>query len=145
MIGLRICSLVALIVTTTSVTSADDYVVPTGVTVLTEEQLLNQIIGNTVVGGSRYWRAYFLPQSGDQKKGRFRGKAKTTYTKGDWTVNGSLMCWHFDSPARSFVNGCFTTALDGDTVTWYLPTGHPRYSKGGPRKLISGNPENFWD
>jgi hypothetical protein len=143
MIGFRICSLVALIVTTTSVTSADDYVVPTGVTILTEEQLLNQIIGSTVVGGSRYWRAYFLPPSGDQKKGRFRGKAKTTYTKGDWTVNGSLMCWHFDSPARSFVNGCFTTALDGDTVTWYLPTGHPRYSKGGPRKLISGNPENF--
>ena len=60
MIGFRICSLVALIVTTTSVTSADDYVVPTGVTVLTEEQLLNQIIGSTVVGGSRYWRAYFF-------------------------------------------------------------------------------------
>ena len=143
MIGFRICSLVALIVTATSVTSADDYVVPTGVTVLTEKQLLNQIIGSTVVGGSGIWRAYFLPPSGDQKKGRFRGKAKTTYTKGDWTVNGSLMCWHFDSPARSFASGCFTTALDGDTVTWYLPSGFPRYSKGGPRKLISGNPENY--
>ena len=143
MIGFRICLLVALIVTTTSVTSAEDYVVPTGVTVLTEEQLLNQIIGNTLIGGSGRYRAYFLPPSGDQKKGRFKGKAKGTYTKGDWTVNGSLMCWHFDSPTRSAANGCFTTALDGDTVTWYLPTGTPRYSMGGPRKLISENPENF--
>lgn len=47
MFGFRICLLMALVVATTSVTSAEDYVVPTGVTVLTEEQLLNQIIGNT--------------------------------------------------------------------------------------------------
>jgi hypothetical protein len=134
---------VALIVTTTSVTSAEDYILPTGVTVLTEEQLLNQIIGSTLIGGSGRWRAYFLPPSGDQKKGRFKGKHKGRLTKGDWTVNGSLMCWHFDSPTKAAANGCFTTALDGDTVTWYLPTGTPRYSQGGPRKLISGNPENF--
>ena len=143
MFGFRICLLVALVVATTSVTSAEDYVVPTGVTVLTEEQLLNQIIGSTLRGGSGRWRAYFLPPSGDQKKGRFKGKHKGRFTKGDWTVNGSLMCWHFDSPTRSAANGCFTTALDGDTVTWYLPTGTPRYSMGGPRKLISENPENF--
>ena len=143
MIGCRICLLMALIVTTTSVTSAEDYVVPTGVTILSEEQLLNQIIGNTIIGGSGRYRAYFMPPSDDQKKGRFKGKAKMTYTKGDWTVNGSLMCWHFDSPVRSVYNGCFTTNLDGDIVTWYLPSGHPRYSQCGPRKLISGNPENF--
>ena len=143
MFGFRICLLMALVVATTSVTSAEDYVVPTGVTVLTEEQLLNQIIGNTLRGGSGRWRAYFLPPSGDQKKGRFKGEHKGRFTKGDWTVNGSLMCWHFDSPTRVHATGCFTTALDGDTVTWYLPSGHPRYSSGGPRKLISGNPENF--
>ena len=145
MFGFRIGLLVALVVVTTSVTSAEDYVVPTGVTVLTEEQLLNQIIGNTLMGGYYKWYNYFLPPSGDQKKGRFRGKAssRTTPHGGDWTVNGSLMCWHFDIVTMGYANGCFTTNLDGDTVTWYLPSGTPRYSRHGRISLISGNPENL--
>ncbi len=145
MIGYRICSLVALIVTTTSVTSAEDYVIPTGVTVLTEKQLLNQIIGSTLMGGYYRWFAYFLPPSGDQKKGRFRGKtaSRTLPHGGDWTVNGSLMCWYFDKTNMAHLNDCFTTNLDGDTVTWYLPDGTPRYSKYGRISLISGNSENL--
>jgi hypothetical protein len=145
MFGFRICLLVALVAATTSVTSAEDYVVPTGVTVLTEEQLLNQIIGSTLIGGKGKWVAYFLPPSGDQKKGRLRGKAasRTTPHGGDWTVNGSLMCWHFDIMAMVYANGCFTTNLDGDTVTWYLPSGTPRYSRHGRINLISGNPKNL--
>jgi hypothetical protein len=144
MFGFRICLLVALVVATTSVTSAKDYVVPTGVTVLTEEQLLNQIIGSTLIGRKFRWFAYFLPPSGDQKKGRFRGRnAIAGPTSGDWTVNGSLMCWHFDSLNRVGYNGCFTTNLDGDTVTWYLPGGAPRYSNAGRINLISGNPKNL--
>ncbi len=145
MLGFRICLLVALVVATTSVTSAEDYVVPTGVTVLTEEQLLNQIIGNTLMGGYYRWFAYFLPPSGDQRKGRFRGKtaSRTGQHSGDWTVNGSLMCWHFDKKNLGHLNDCFTTNLDGDTVTWYLPDGTPRYSKYGRISLISGNSENL--
>ena len=144
MIGFRICSLVALIVTTTSVTSADDYVVPTGVTVLTEEQLLNQIIGSTLISGNFRVYFYFLPPSGNQKKGRFKGKVTGRgLTSGGWTVNGSLMCWHFDQSFRVAYNGCFTANLDGDTVTWYLPGGTLRYSRYGRISLISGNPENF--
>ncbi len=144
MYGTRICLLAALLVSTTLTEAAEDYVVPAGVSVLTEDQLLNQIIGNTLRGGGGRWLAYFLPPSGDQKKGRFKGRsARKGPSKGDWTVNGSLMCWHFDSPTRVYANGCFTTELDGDTITWYLPTGTPRYSAGGPRKLISGNPNNF--
>jgi hypothetical protein len=68
MFGFRICLLVSLVVATTSVTSAEDYVVPTGVTVLTEEQLLKQIIGNTLMGGNEQWFNYFLPPSGNQVK-----------------------------------------------------------------------------
>ena len=143
MLKVRICLLVALIVTTTSATSAEDYVLPTGVTVLTEEQLLNQIIGSTLIAGKGRWLAYFLHPSGDKKKGRFKGRFLNVHTKGDWTVNGSLMCWHYDSTVRVDFNGCFTTNLDGDTVTWYLPTGTPRYSRAGLIKLISGNPKNF--
>ena len=144
MYGTRICLLAALIVSTTLAEAAEDYVVPAGVSVLTEDQLLNQIIGSTLVGGKYFWFAYFLPPSGDQKKGRFKGRsAFSGPTKGDWTVNGSLMCWHFDSPARVSLNSCFTTNLDGDTVTWYLATGTPRYSRHGRINLIAGNPENF--
>ncbi len=142
MYGTRICLLASLIVSTTLAEAAEDYVVPAGVSVLTEDQLLNQIIGSTLK--THRWRAYFLPPSGDQKKGRFKGRSSMNYpTKGDWTVNGSLMCWHFDSPVRSLYNSCFTTNLDGDTVTWYLPNGTPRYSIGGRINRIAGNPENF--
>ncbi len=140
----RICLLAALLVSTTLIEAAEDYVVPTGVTVLTEDQLLNQIIGSTLNGGNGHWLVYFIPQSGDQKKGRFKGmNAMFGPTSGDWTVNGSLMCWHFDKVTRAAFNGCFTTALDGDTVTWYLATGTPRYSRAGRINLISGNPENY--
>jgi hypothetical protein len=147
MFGFRICLLVALVVAATSVTAAEDYVVPTGVTVLTEEQLLNQIIGSTLVSGKSRVYFYFLPPSGDQKRGRFRGKVTSGtspgLTSGDWTVNGSLMCWHFDQTFRVAFNGCSTANLDGDTVTWYLPGGTLRYSRYGRISLISGNPENL--
>jgi len=142
---IRNCLLVVLIIGATSVNAAEDYVIPTGVTVLTEEQLLKQIIGNTLMGGNFGWVAYFLPPSGDQKKGRLKGRNSFSGPfSGDWSVNRSLMCWHFDSPVTEAERGaCFTTALDGDTVTWYLPTGTPRYSRSGRIKLISGNPENY--
>jgi hypothetical protein len=135
--------LAALLVSTTFNTAAEDYVVPIGVSVLTEEQLLNQIIGSTLIGGNG-WRAYFLPPSGDQKKGRFKGRgAVLGPTSGDWTIDESLMCWHFDKISMARYNDCFTTALDGDTVIWYLATGTPRYSRAGRINLISGNPENY--
>jgi len=51
MFGVRTCLLVSLVVGATSIATAEDYVLPTGVTVLTEEQILNQIIGNTLVYG----------------------------------------------------------------------------------------------
>ncbi len=144
MYGTRICLLAALIVSTTLAEAAEDYVVPAGVSVLPEDQLLNQIIGSTLNAGNGRWLNYYLPPSGDQKKGRFKGRsAMTGPTKGDWTVNGSLMCRHFDSPTMVAFNVCFTTNLDGDTVTWYLATGTPWYSSAGRIKLIAGNPENF--
>ena len=144
MFGVRICLLVTLLAGATFIATAEDYVVPTGVSVLTEDQLLNQIIGSTLMGGNFGWIVYFVPPSGDQKKGRLKGRNSFSGPiPGDWTVNGSLMCWHFDSPIQVSRNGCFTTALDGDTVTWYLPTGTPRYSRAGRIKLISGNPENY--
>ena len=93
MFGLRICLIVALVAGATPVATAEDYVVPTGVTVLTEEQLLNQIIGNTLVGGYENWVEYFEPPTGDQKKGRLKGKsAKGASYGGSWEVKEDLMC-----------------------------------------------------
>ena len=144
MFGFRICLLVALVVVTTSVTSAEDYVVPTGVTVLTEEQLLNQIIGNTLVGGYEKWVEYFEPPPGDQKKGRFKGKSiGSGLYHGSWEVKEGLMCWQFDEPHMVRYNQCVTTVLERDIVTWYQTNGFPWYNRLHQIKLISGNPKNF--
>jgi hypothetical protein len=144
MFGVRICLLVPLMVTTTSVTSAEDYILPTGETVLTEEQLLNQIIGNTLVGGYEHWVEYFEPPTGDQKKGRFKGKsAFLGRYGGSWEVKEDLMCWQYDETHIDQYNTCVTTVLDGDIVTWYQTNGFPKYNRNPPIKLISGNPKNF--
>jgi len=139
MFGFRICLLVALVVGTTSCATVKDYVVPTEVTVLTEEQLLNQIIGNTLESGS--WVEYFEPPTGDQKKGRFKGKSGIAgFYGGSWEVKEDLMCWQYDK--RVGYNQCVTTVLDGDIVTWYQTDGFPKFTRH-PLKLISGKPKNF--
>jgi hypothetical protein len=147
MFGFRFCLLVALVVATTSVTSAEDYVLPTGVTVLTEEQLLNQIIGNTLVGGYENWVEYFEPPTGDQKKGMFKGKTARGAGRygygGSWEVKGVLMCLQWDLPQMAYLNKCITTVLDGDIITWYKSNGAPWYNKYRQIKLSSGNPKNF--
>ena len=145
MLQARICVLVALLVGAISPATAEDYVVPTGVTVLTEEQLLKQIIGNTLMGGYGQWFNYFLPPSGDQKNGRFRYKSSSSSgsSSGDWTIHGTLMCRHYDKATLVAFNGCYTVALDGDIVTWYESDGSPWYNRFRTLKLISGNYENL--
>ena len=142
MFGPRICLIIALVAGATSNATAVDYTVPTGVTVLTEEQILNQIIGNTLVGGYAHWFEYYEPPTGDQKKGRFKAKSAAFGRHGgSWEVKGHLMCWQFDKP--NIGSKCFTTVLDGDIVTWYKTNGFPWYNPHPPIKLVSGNPENF--
>ena len=143
MLQARICMFVALLVGAISTATAEDYVVPTGVTVLTEEQLLKQIIGSTInVGNKKYFEYFELPTA-DEKKGRIKGKGPIGFYEGDWTIDGALMCLHYDKTSLVAYNNCHTTALDGDTVTWYLATGTPWYNKTPPIKLISGNYKNL--
>ena len=75
MLRARICFLAALFSWSVSVATAGDYIVPEGVTVLTEEQLLTRVIGNTLVGGTR-WVEYYEPATGNLKEGRIKGKSK---------------------------------------------------------------------
>ena len=143
MFEVRICLLVALIVTTTSATSAEDYVVPTGVTVLTEEQLLNQIIGNTLVGGTR-WVEYYEPATGNLKEGRIKGKSKGIGLYGaSWKIKGALMCWEFDTAKMSVYNDCFTAALNGNTVITYTIHGKVHTDPTGQITLLPGNPNDL--
>ena len=143
MLQARICMFVALLVGAISTATAEDYVVPTGVTVLTEEQLLKQIIGSTLMVGNKKYFEYFESPTADEKKGRIKGKGNIGFYEGDWTVHGALMCLHYDKISLVTYNNCHTTALDGDTVTWYLATGTPWYNKSPPIKLISGNYKNL--
>ena len=62
---------------------------------------------------------------------------------GDWTIHGALMCIHYDKTTQVAWGGCYTTALDGDIVTWYNTDGSPWYNRQPPLKLISGNYKNL--
>ena len=146
MLQARICLLVSLVVGATSIATAEDYVLPTGVTVLTEEQLLNQIIGNTLVYGYEHHVEYFEPPTGDQKNGRFKGKSANSAFRrygGSWEVKENLMCWKHDKSSMVRFDMCITVVLDGDIATWYQTNGFPWYNGHPPIKLISGNPKNL--
>jgi len=106
MFVVRISLLIALVVGTSFITKAADYILSTGVTVLTEERLLNQIIGNTFVGGE-LWVEYLELAANGLKEGRIRGLRRGTPYTGKWTINKALMCWQFDKAymATSY-DGC---------------------------------------
>ncbi len=144
MFGVRTCLLVSLVVGATSIATAEDYVLPTGVTVLTEEQILNQIIGNTLVYGYEHHVEYFEPPTGDQKNGRIKAtSAPLGRYGGSWEVKENLMCWKHDKSHMVRFDMCITIVLDGDIATWYETSGFAWYNKHSPIKLISGNPMNL--
>jgi len=142
MLEVRTCVFVALVVATISANSAEDYVLPAGVTVLTEEQLFNKLIGNTTYNGR--WSTYWEPPSENQMGGRYREMHKK-YGKngGSWSIKGHLFCYNPETPPMSAHPGCHTYALNGDTIAQYRVNGTEEYSKWGRLKLVSGNPENL--
>ena len=143
MMNIRTSILVVLISWAVSIANAGDYIVPEGVTVLTEEQLMTQVIGNTYMGGKK-WVEYYEPSTEGQREGRIKGKHRRTgIYGGNWKINGSLMCWEFDDPKIAVYNDCFTTALNGDTVTTYTIHGIVHTDAAGTVTLIPGNPDNL--
>ena len=142
MLIIRYFALVALIIGITPIATAEDYVVPSGVTVLSEEQLLNKIIGNTLLGGET-WVEYFEPAANGLKEGRIKGLQEGTPYGGKWTINKALMCWQYDKAYMATYDDCYTTALEGNIVTWYKADGTIFYPNPGRPKLISGNPKNL--
>ncbi len=113
---------------------------PNSVNVLTEDQLLSNIIGSTLTEteGSSYAEHYESSQS-EKRMGEIRGKSSKPYS-GRWKIAGSLMC--FDYKGSSSSDGCWTLVLEGDTVTWYKTNGD-RDEAWSPSRLVPGNPNNF--
>ena len=144
MMGIRYSFLLlVLVMGTTSTATAADYTVPSGVTVLTEDQLLNQIIGNTFVGGTR-WVEYYEPAAGNPKEGRIKGKDRAYgLYGGSWRIKDSLMCWEFDKASWAVYNNCYTIVLDGNKVIQYTIHGKVHTDISGSVSLTSGNPNNL--
>ena len=142
MLKVRICILIALVAQTIFIAKAADYTVPPGVTVLNEEQLLNQAIGNTFF--NERWAEYWEPPTGDQKKGNTKGKHVRGDYSGSWEIKDALICFQFDAAFLAAYNGiCYTIAIDSGNATWYNIDGSTYYPRGGRIKLVSGNPKNL--
>ena len=144
MIRIHISALIVLIIGTTSVVIAKDYTIPNGVTVLTEKQLLTQVIGNTLSGNNK-WFEYFDPSGKELKKGRFRAEwLQTELNEGSWEIHKSLLCRKFDDARIAAIyDGCFTIALDGNEVTMYKDNGYRYDDPYSPILILSGNPKNL--
>ena len=140
--GVRICLAVALFVATTSITSAEDYILPKDVAVLSEKQLLEQVVGNTI-SNDNVTEYYELPKSGE-KKGKIRAKYSRGKFGGNWEINGVLMCFNYDVEyLERFNDICYSIGVTGSRLDLYNVDGSKFYPGGGPFKLLSGNPENL--
>ena len=117
---------------------AQGYKAPAGVTILTEDEILTMIVGNTLVGAKEPWVEYYKPD-GTKKRGLIRGlwEGSQRY-KGRWKIKGSLWCLSYPDDPDS--NGCWTLALIGDKVEWYKPNGK---EDPPPSTLLLGNPKNL--
>ncbi len=125
-----------------SVSAAEEYVLPAGVTVLTEDQLIDKLFGSTRSNGR--FSEYCEEPSDNQKEVNLRGMhQKYGQYGGKCIVKGHLFCWVIDTPPMSAFNACYTLSLDGDTLTEYMPDGKRHYSRWPRAKLVAGNPENL--
>jgi len=109
------------------------------VSFLTQDQLLINIVGNTLTGKTNSgmkWAEYYELSKGEERKGKIRGAGTKLYS-GQWEINGSLMCFDYEG---STDDGCWKIALNRDTLTWYKPNGDVAPPSS---TLIPGNPNNF--
>jgi hypothetical protein len=143
MTRMRISLLIALVIGSSFISKAADIIVPDGVTLLTEEQLLNQVIGNTHIGG-KSWIQYYEPGIDNLKEGKIKGDSRDYgLYGGTWSVDGPMMCFKWDLAIFAAYNGCWTTAIDGDNVTWYSARGILHTDPAGQVTLVPDNPNNL--
>ncbi len=105
--------------------------------VLTEQEILAQIIGNTanIFGGEEKWSEYYQPD------GTLRGRSvhadgQEHPMQGKWTVSGSEMCFDYVGSGDA---GCWTISVAGNEITYYRKEKHKHVAA----TLLKGNPKNF--
>ena len=136
------CALTLTLVWTSTIAFAQDYVLPNGVTVLTESQLADQMFGSTTY--NERWADYCEPATDNQKEVRLKGKHKVYgLYGGKCIIKGHLFCWEVDRLPMSEFNDCYLIELKGDLVNQYTSDGKRYYSRWPQIKLTSGNPENL--
>ncbi len=109
------------------------YKAPEGVTILTEAELLERIIGNTARGkadGTR-WTEYYLDN------GTIKGMWGSDRYGGKWKVSGPVMCYDYSGDDD---DGCWTLSLNGDSISYYNLEGK---KDGKPTTLYQGNSEGL--
>ena len=138
MSGVRIYLAVALIIVVISVSSAEDYVLPKGVTVLSEEELLEKVVGNTISNDNV--TEYYEPPISGEKNGKIRAKYSRGKFGGNWKIRGVLMCFNYDVEyLERFNDICYSIGVTGSRLDLYNVDGSKFYPGGGPYKLTSGN------
>ena len=97
---------------------------------LTEQEILAQIIGNTAsgVGEKHAWSEYYQPD------GAIRGRSDDGPYQGKWTVSGSEMCFDYDDTGDA---SCWTISVEDNEIT-YHKKGHDDITG----TLVAGNPKN---
>ena len=108
--------------------------------VLSGQEILTQVIGNTAsgVGIKHNWSEYYNPDG--TIEGRTDGNADESNDgpyQGKWTISGSKMCFVY---ADSGDQGCWTVSVNekGDEITYSRKGDHS--TMGTLRK---GNPTNY--
>ncbi len=108
---------------------------PEGVTIMSEQEMRDMLVGNTYTGdsinhpGSTY--VEFISPDG-KIFGLWNDKDRY---KGEWAISGNVWCAKYKNS-----NNCNTLVKSGDAFTWYGLDGN---TKGGGAKVTSGDSKNL--
>ena len=147
LLGNLSCILGFSVATSTCAIATEAYILPDGVAVLSEDQLLDRIVGNTAMNlgndSERGYIEYYEPPTDDPKKGMIKGIWRKTKFSGTWKIEENWFCFHYDAAYLAHWNSCYSIEMEGDRITMYHEDGSTFYPFGGPLRMISGNPINF--
>jgi hypothetical protein len=112
----------------------EKYTAPEGVTLMTEAELRETLVGNTYAGDSvKYDGSYIEFIQPDGKiNGLWNG---TDRYKGEWAISGNIWCYKYKSS-----NGCNTLSKSGDTIYWYQLDGS---TMGGKATVTKGDSKDL--
>ncbi len=103
---------------------------------LTEQEILAQIIGNTAtsVGEDHGWSEHYQPD------GTIRGRSihadgQEHPMQGKWTVPGSEMCFDYVGSGDA---GCWTISFESNEIAYHKKGKHDVRAT-----LLKGNPKNY--